>query len=117
MGARTFDTSRLPRAVTDKSVPGAMMSRLRLKMPALPPYAGSTLLGKLEGRDVTVLDVFEAIGQHSAGNMCEKNLGALEVNPQQSGALRMHADQAGRARKGAVTHGGAKAEVVCYAGM
>jgi len=62
----------------DKSLPGVMMSMLRLNVPAVFMYGGSILPGKFKGKDVTVVDVFEAVGMHSAGNMSDKDLHALE---------------------------------------
>ena len=46
----------------DKSLPGVMMAMLRLNVPAVFMYGGSILPGKFEGRDVTVVDVFEGVG-------------------------------------------------------
>ena len=62
----------------DKSLPGMMMVMLRLNVPSVFMYGGSILPGKFKGRDVTVVDVFEAVGQHSAGNMSDEDLFALE---------------------------------------
>ena len=52
----------------DKSLPGMMMAMLRLNVPSIFVYGGSILPGRFHGHDVTVVDVFEAVGQHSAGN-------------------------------------------------
>lgn len=62
----------------DKSLPGMMMAMLRLNVPSIFVYGGSILPGHYEGRDVTVKDVFEAVGQHAAGNCPLKDLIALE---------------------------------------
>ena len=62
----------------DKSLPGMMMSMLRLNVPSVFMYGGSILPGRFQGRDVTVVDVFEAVGQHAAGNMSDEDLHALE---------------------------------------
>jgi dihydroxy-acid dehydratase len=62
----------------DKSLPGMMMSMLRLNVPSVFMYGGSILPGKFKGRDVTVVDVFEAVGQHAAGNMSAEDLYELE---------------------------------------
>ena len=62
----------------DKSLPAMMMAMLRLNVPGVFIYGGSILPGKYKGRDVTVQDVFEAVGQHSAGKMNDDELGALE---------------------------------------
>src|SRR3954462_4673217 len=62
----------------DKSLPGMMMGMLRLNVPSVFMYGGSILPGKFRGKDVTVQDVFEAVGQHSAGNMSDADLHELE---------------------------------------
>ena len=62
----------------DKSLPAMMMAMLRLNVPGVFIYGGSILPGKFKGRDVTVQDVFEAVGRHSAGEMDDDELGALE---------------------------------------
>jgi dihydroxy-acid dehydratase len=62
----------------DKSLPGMMMAMLRLNVPSVFMYGGSILPGKFKGKDVTVVDVFEAVGQHSAGKMSDEDLHALE---------------------------------------
>lgn len=62
----------------DKSLPGVMMSMIRLNVPSVFMYGGSIMPGKHHGHDVTVLDVFEAVGQHAAGNMSDEELDELE---------------------------------------
>lgn len=62
----------------DKSLPGMMMAMVRLNVPSVFIYGGSILPGKLNGRDVVVQDVFEAVGQHQAGNMTDAELDILE---------------------------------------
>jgi dihydroxy-acid dehydratase len=62
----------------DKSLPGMMMAMLRLNVPSVFLYGGSILPGRWQGRDVTVVDVFEAVGQHSAGKLALEDLCALE---------------------------------------
>jgi dihydroxy-acid dehydratase len=62
----------------DKSLPGMMMAMLRLNIPSVFMYGGSILPGRFKGRDVTVADVFEAVGQHAAGNMTAEDLHELE---------------------------------------
>ena len=62
----------------DKSLPGIMMVMCRLNVPSVFMYGGSILPGQFKGNDVTVLDVFEAVGQHSAGNMSDEDLLELE---------------------------------------
>ena len=56
----------------DKSLPGMMMAMLRLNVPSVFMYGGSILPGNFRGQDVTVVDVFEAVGQHAAGNMSRR---------------------------------------------
>ena len=62
----------------DKSLPGMMMAMVRLNVPSVFIYGGSILPGKLNGKDVVVQDVFEAVGQHAAGNMSDAELDILE---------------------------------------
>src|SRR3954467_10803730 len=62
----------------DKSLPGMMMAMLRLNVPSVFMYGGSILPGRFKDRDVTVVDVFEAVGQHAAGNMSAAELHELE---------------------------------------
>ena len=62
----------------DKSLPGMMMAMVRLNTPSVFIYGGSILPGRLEGKDVTVQDVFEAVGQHQAGNYSDEQLAVLE---------------------------------------
>ncbi|MCB1480526.1 MAG: dihydroxy-acid dehydratase [Rhodobiaceae bacterium] len=63
----------------DKSLPGMMMSMVRLNVPSIFIYGGSILPGTFRGRPVTVQDVFEAVGQHSVGNMDDEALHELEM--------------------------------------
>ncbi|MDG5487357.1 dihydroxy-acid dehydratase [Sphingomonas sp. BGYR3] len=62
----------------DKSLPGMMMAMLRLNVPSIFVYGGSILPGRYHDRDVTVVDVFEAVGQYAAGNCPLHELIALE---------------------------------------
>ncbi|MBU8546688.1 MULTISPECIES: dihydroxy-acid dehydratase [Roseomonadaceae] len=62
----------------DKSLPGVMMAMVRLNVPSVFMYGGSIRPGRFQGRDVTVVDVFEAVGQHAAGNMSDADLLELE---------------------------------------
>ncbi len=62
----------------DKSLPGMMMAMVRLNTPSVFIYGGSILPGRLDGKDVTVQDVFEAVGQHQAGNYSDEQLAILE---------------------------------------
>jgi len=62
----------------DKSLPGMMMAMLRLNVPSIFVYGGSILPGRFENNDVTVVDVFEAVGGFAAGNCPLARLTALE---------------------------------------
>lgn len=62
----------------DKSLPGMMMAMVRLNVPSVFIYGGSILPGRLNGKDVTVQDVFEAVGKLQAGNYSEAELTVLE---------------------------------------
>ncbi len=63
----------------DKSLPGLMMAMLRLNVPSVFIYGGSILPGRYNGKDVTVLDVFEGVGKYSSGKMSEHALRKLEL--------------------------------------
>ena len=62
----------------DKSLPGMMMAMIRLNVPSVFIYGGSILPGRLHGKDVTVQDVFEAVGRHQAGANSDEELTELE---------------------------------------
>ncbi len=62
----------------DKSLPGLMMAMCRLNIPSVFMYGGSILPGRYKGNDVTVVDVFEAVGKHAAGGTTEEDLTDLE---------------------------------------
>jgi dihydroxy-acid dehydratase len=62
----------------DKTLPGCVMALARLDVPSLMLYGGSIAPGRWHGRDVTILDVFEAIGAHAAGDMSDEELHELE---------------------------------------
>lgn len=62
----------------DKSLPGMMMAMLRLNIPSVFMYGGSILPGKHKGKDVTIVDVFEAVGKFDAGEMSREELDALK---------------------------------------
>ncbi|MCA8882769.1 MAG: dihydroxy-acid dehydratase, partial [Rhodobacteraceae bacterium] len=62
----------------DKSLPGMMMAMVRLNVPSVFIYGGSIMPGRFQGRDVTVQDVFEAVGRHQAGANSDEELTALE---------------------------------------
>src|SRR6266480_3953724 len=62
----------------DKTIPGAAMALIRLNVPGFALYGGSIAPGRFKGRDVTVLDVYEAIGANAAGKMSDADLRELE---------------------------------------
>ncbi len=62
----------------DKTLPGLMMGLARVNLPGAFLYGGSIMPGTFQGRDVTVQDVFEGVGAHSAGNMSDADLRELE---------------------------------------
>ena len=62
----------------DKTIPGTVMALARLNVPSLMLYGGFILPGRYRGHDVTIQDVFEAVGAHAAGNMTEEDLSELE---------------------------------------
>jgi dihydroxy-acid dehydratase len=62
----------------DKSLPGLMMAMVRLNVPSVFMYGGSILPGRYHGKDVTVQDVFEAVGAHAAHKISDKDLHELE---------------------------------------
>jgi dihydroxy-acid dehydratase len=63
----------------DKTIPGTVMALARLDVPAVMLYGGSIPPGRFQGRDVTIQDVFEAIGAHAAGTMTDEELAELEA--------------------------------------
>src|SRR5437762_9490850 len=62
----------------DKSLPGLMMAMVRLNVPSVFMYGGSILPGRFKGKDVTIGDVFEAVGSHNVGAMSDEDLHELE---------------------------------------
>jgi dihydroxy-acid dehydratase len=62
----------------DKTIPGAAMALARLNVPGIVLYGGSIAPGRFHGRDVTIVDVFEAVGAHAAGRMSDADLRELE---------------------------------------
>ena len=63
----------------DKSLPGLMMAMVRLNVPSVFIYGGSILPGRLNGKDITVVDVFEGVGKYSAGKISEHALRKIEL--------------------------------------
>ena len=62
----------------DKTIPGTLMALARMDLPSLMLYGGSILPGRFQGKDVTIMDVFEAVGACAAGKMTEGELRSLE---------------------------------------
>ncbi|MCP9472010.1 MAG: dihydroxy-acid dehydratase [Nitrospira sp.] len=62
----------------DKTIPGTVMALARLNVPSLMLYGGSIMPGQFQGHDVTIQDVFEAVGKHAAGKMTDSELKDLE---------------------------------------
>src|SRR5262245_30131768 len=62
----------------DKSLPGMMMAMVRLNVPSIFIYGGSILPGNFRGQQVTVQDMFEAVGKHSVGEMSDDDLDEIE---------------------------------------
>ena len=62
----------------DKTIPGTVMGLARLDVPSLMLYGGSIAPGRFRGKDVTIQDVFEAVGSHAAGDMSDADLHELE---------------------------------------
>ncbi|MDA9655002.1 dihydroxy-acid dehydratase [Pelagibacteraceae bacterium] len=63
----------------DKALPGVMMAMLRLNIPSVFIYGGSILPGVYKGKDITVQDVFEAVGNYSGGSISAKELEDIEM--------------------------------------
>ena len=64
----------------DKSQPGMMMSMCRLNVPSIYIYGGSILPGTFKGKEVTIQDVYEAVGKHSVNEFTDEELDTLEQN-------------------------------------
>ncbi len=62
----------------DKTIPGTVMALARLNLPSVMLYGGSIMPGHFQGHDVTIQDVFEAVGKHAAGTMSDADLKNLE---------------------------------------
>jgi dihydroxy-acid dehydratase len=62
----------------DKTIPGCVMALARLDVPGLMLYGGTIMPGQFRGKDVTIQDVFEAVGAHAAGDMSDEDLSELE---------------------------------------
>ncbi len=62
----------------DKTIPGTVMGLARLNVPSVMLYGGSIMPGTFQGHDVTIQDVFEAVGKHASGKMTDSDLKDLE---------------------------------------
>ena len=62
----------------DKTIPGTVMALARLDVPSVMLYGGSIAPGQYQGQDVTIQEVFEAVGKHAAGTMSDEELDELE---------------------------------------
>ncbi len=63
----------------DKTIPGTVMALARLDVPGVMLYGGSIPPGHYQGRDITIMDVFEAVGAHAAGNITDQELAEIEA--------------------------------------
>ncbi len=62
----------------DKTIPGSLMAMARVNVPSVFTYGGPALPGRFEGRDVTIQDMFEAVGAYEAGTMTAERLAGIE---------------------------------------
>src|SRR2546426_2767408 len=62
----------------DKTIPGTVMALARMDIPGLMVYGGSIMPGRFQGKDVTIGDVYEAVGKYAVGKMDDKDLTELE---------------------------------------
>ena len=65
-------------AACDKTIPGAVMGVTRIDIPSIVLYGGSVKPGSYDGKDITILEVFEAIGAHAAGDISDQELTDIE---------------------------------------
>jgi dihydroxy-acid dehydratase len=64
----------------DKNMPGGMMGMLRANVPAIYVYGGTILPGRLDGKDLNIVSVFEAVGENAAGRMSDSELKRIELH-------------------------------------
>lgn len=64
----------------DKNMPGGMMGMLRANVPSIYVYGGTILPGRYQGKDLNIVSVFEAVGEHAAGRMSEHDLKQIEMH-------------------------------------
>lgn len=79
MHAERFD-GMVSIAGCDKSLPGMLMAAARHNLPSVFLYGGSSLPGRVNGKDISIVDVFEGIGAHSEGGITDEELLVLEQN-------------------------------------
>ena len=79
MHAERFD-GMVTFAGCDKSLPGMVMAAARLDLPAVFLYGGTIMPGRLDGKDIDIKDVFEAVGARAAGTLDDEGLRAVEAN-------------------------------------
>ncbi len=78
LGRGHFFDAIIALVACDKTIPGAAMGLIRLDVPGFVLYGGSIAPGRFKGRDVTIQDVFEAVGAHARGLMSEADFRELE---------------------------------------
>jgi dihydroxy-acid dehydratase len=78
LGRGHFFDAIIALVACDKTIPGAAMGLIRLDVPGFVLYGGSIAPGKFKGRDVTIQEVFEAVGAHARGLMSEADFRELE---------------------------------------
>lgn len=64
----------------DKNMPGGMMGMLRANVPSIYVYGGTILPGRYKGKDLNIVSVFEAVGEHAAGRMSDHDLKQIEMH-------------------------------------
>lgn len=79
MHAERFD-GMVSIAGCDKSLPGMLMAAARHNLPSVFLYGGTSLPGRLDGKDISIVDVFEAIGGHAEGSITDERLLEIEQN-------------------------------------
>ena len=78
MGRGYFFDAMITLVACDKTIPAGAMALLRLNVPGLLVYGGSIMPGRLGDRDLTIQDVYEAVGAHAAGRITDEELKAIE---------------------------------------
>src|SRR4030081_2541038 len=78
MGRGYFFDAMITLVACDKTIPAGAMALLRMNIPGLLVYGGSIMPGRLGNRDLTIQDVYEAVGEHAAGKITDEELKAIE---------------------------------------